>query len=326
MSAEIWGRNLYADDRLPLRIYAVNDSEDGRDIGPMQLAWTLETQDGAVLASGPEAFPAVEYYGREYIEPEVRIPDVLPARKMHAVLRLKLSEGGVVLSENEYGLLLAERSWAACDADCSVRLLDADGLTAPALESIGVDYCKVASVSELCGDPGLCVVSGLMDCSPQDASLLRNFVASGGRLLFLSSDGVAMKVFPEYLTGRIVPTEGDIVVMERKENPVFDGIGPLELRYFNNGRREIPLACRSVLKAVRDDAVTELASQMKIHAYIDGGTPEDRIARIESMRGLTLMRIDDGTGSAVISTMCTDKAVSDPVAGRILANLCRAAE
>ena len=326
VSAEIWGRNLYAGDRLPVRIYAVNDSEDGRDIGPMQLAWTLETQDGAVLASGQEDFPAVDYYGREYIEPEVRIPDVLPARKMHAVLRLKLSEGDAVLSENEYELLLAERSWAACDADCSVRLLDADGLTAPALESIGVDCRKVASVSELCGGTGLCVVSGLMDCSPQDASLLRDFVASGGRLLFLSSDGAAMKVFPEYLTGRIVPTEGDIVVMERKENPVFDGIGPLELRYFNNGRREIPLACRSVLKAVRDDAVTELASQMKIHAYIDGGTPEDRIARIESMRGLTLMRIDDGTGSAVISTMCTDKAISDPVAGRLLANLCRMAE
>ncbi len=60
---------------------------------------------------------------------------------------------------------------------------------------------------------------------------------------------------------------------------------------------------------------------MKIHAYIDGGKPEDRIERIESMRGLTLLGIRDGKGDAIVSTMCTEKATTDPIAGRLLVNL-----
>ena len=158
-------------------------------------------------------------------------------------------------------------------------------------------------------------------CTDEEASLLRAYQAKGGKLLFLNSKEVAKRVYPEYITGWIIPTEGDIVVMERSDAPVFDGIGVLDLRYFNNNRREIPLACTATLKTVRHENITELASQMKIHAYIDGGKPEDRIERIESMRGLTLLGIRDGKGDAIVSTMCTEKAATDPVAGHLLVNL-----
>ena len=73
--------------------------------------------------------------------------------------------------------------------------------------------------------------------------------------------------------------------------------------------------------AVRDEHVTELASQMKIHAYIDDGKPEDRIKRIESMRGLTLLGVTEGAGKAIISTLCTGKAATDPVSGHLLVNM-----
>ena len=95
----------------------------------------------------------------------------------------------------------------------------------------------------------------------------------------------------------------------------------LELRYFNNNKREIPQACTATLKVHRHKNVTELAGQMKIHAYIDGGKPEDRIERIESMRGLTMLQIADGKGEAMISTMCTEKATTDPVAGKLVVNM-----
>ena len=102
---------------------------------------------------------------------------------------------------------------------------------------------------------------------------------------------------------------------------VFDGIGVLELRYFNNNKREIPLACTATLKAARHENVKELAAQMKIHAYIDGGKPEERIARIESMRGLTLLQITDNKGKSLVSTLCTEKATTDPIAGKLLVNM-----
>lgn len=109
--------------------------------------------------------------------------------------------------------------------------------------------------------------------------------------------------------------------MEHDDASVFDGIGVLELRYFNNNKREIPLACTATLKAVRHENVKELAAQMKIHAYIDGGKPEERIARIESMRGLTLLQIADNKGKSLVSTLCTEKATTDPIAGKLLANM-----
>ena len=58
-----------------------------------------------------------------------------------------------------------------------------------------------------------------------------------------------------------------------------------------------------------------------MYCYSDGGKPEDRIERIESMRGLTMLQIADGKGEAMISTMCTEKATTDPVAGKLVVNM-----
>ena len=81
------------------------------------------------------------------------------------------------------------------------------------------------------------------------------------------------------------------------------------------------MACTATLKAARHENVKELAAQMKIHAYIDGGKPEERIARIESMRGLTLLQITDNKGKSLVSTLCTEKATTDPIAGKLLVNM-----
>ena len=88
--------------------------------------------------------------------------------------------------------------------------------------------------------------------------------------------------------------------MERNDAPVFNDIDVLELRYFNNNKREIPQACTATLKVHRHKNVTELAG---------------------SMRGLTMLQIADGKGEAMISTMCTEKATTDPVAGKLVVNM-----
>lgn len=110
----------------------------------------------------------------------------------------------------------------------------------------------VSSIKELLNakqKANLCIISGLKECTDEEAQLLREYQAKGGRLLILNSKEVAHKIYPEYIKGWIIPTEGDIVVMERDDAPVFDGIGVLELRYFNNNKREIPLACTATIKS-----------------------------------------------------------------------------
>ena len=167
----------------------------------------------------------------------------------------------------------------------------------------------------------LCIISGLKECTDEEKEMLRSYQFKGGRLLLLNSKEVAKNIYPEYITNWIIPTEGDIVNMERNDASVFDEIDVLELRYFNNNKRENPLACNATLKVNRNENLIELAGQMKIHAYIDGGKPEDRIRKIDSMRGLTLLQIKDGKGLATVSTMCTEKADTDPIAGRLLVNM-----
>ena len=325
VSAELWGRNLYAGEKLHTRIYVVNDSEDGRDLLPMALNWSIVDEKGKILASRTEQFPAVEYYGRKYIEPAIVMPSVLPSDKMNVKLKLVLVENGQTLSQNEYDLILANKRWniAKVSENKKIVLLDKDN-TSAVLDFLQVKYQKASSVKELVQikrKADLCIISGLKECTDDEKTLLRTYQQKGGKLLLLNSKEIAKKVYPEHITGWIIPTEGDIVVMERDDAPVFDGIGVLDLRYFNNNKREIPLACHATLKANRNENVTELAGQMKIHAYIDGGKPEDRIQKIESMRGLTLLQIKDGKGTATVSTLCTEKADTDPIAGKLLVNM-----
>ena len=204
-----------------------------------------------------------------------------------------------------------------------VVLLDKDGMK-DKLDFLHVKYQMVSSIKELVNSKlkaDLCIISGLTECVDEEKELIRSYQSRGGKLLLLNSKEVAKNIYPEHITGWIIPTEGDIVNMERNDAPVFDGIDVLELRYFNNNKREIPLACNATLKTNRNENLIELAGQMKIHAYIDGGKPEDRIRKIDSMRGFTLLQIKDGKGLTTVSTMCTEKADTDPIAGKLLVNM-----
>lgn len=284
VSAELWGRHFYQGTKLPLRICIVNDHNDGRALAPMRLRWEIVSEVGAVLRSGSIDTPGVDYYGRLWLEPDILLPTIAVPRQ-DVRLRLRLTENGLPVSENEYDILLATKEWAGMP-------LKEDG--------------KVTVVDDSC---------------TLDPALLRKRVEAGENMVFLGCKELAQKVFPEYITGWIIPTEGDIAFMERPEDPVFDGISPLELRYFNSDRPGIPLVCTATLKTLRCPEVRELAGQMKIHAYIDGGSQEDRLRRIDAMRGFPLVEISTGKGHALVCTMCTDKAATDPIAARLLNNM-----
>lgn len=325
VSAELWGRNLYGGDKLPTRIYVVNDREDGTALKPTLLRWEVQDEAGKKLVWGSEELPAVKHYGRYYIEPNIQLPVNLPADKVKAKLVLKLTENGLPVSENEYNLLLARKDWNINQIaeGKKVLLLDKEGMK-DKFDFLHINYQVVSTIKEMVSPKqkaNLCIISGLTECTNEEKEMLRSYQSKGGKLLLLNSKEVAKTIYPEHITGWIIPTEGDIVNMERNDAPVFDGIDALELRYFNNNKREIPLACNATLKVNRNENLIELAGQMKIHAYIDGGKAEDRIRKIDSMRGLTLLQIKDGKGLATVSTMCTEKADTDPIAGRLLVNM-----
>lgn len=314
VSAELWGRHFYAGEKLPVRVCIVNDSDGGRALGECLLRWQIEDSCGTVLTKGAMDTAPVEHYGRLWLEPDIVLPQIASARE-EVRLRLKLFENGCPLSENEYELLLATDGYPEPD-----RL---DGMQfqalapVPELDALGVKYTLVDGLQNANSGAVVCLCCD----SGEDASSVRAFIDGGGSVLFLGTAELAKAVFPEHIRDIISPTEGDICFMERSDDSVFDGIGELELRYFNDNTRSIPLACRHTLRVNRSDSLKELAGQMKIHAYIDGSTQQDRLERIDAMRGLTLFEVRSGKGRALVSTMCTGKAATDPVAARLLANM-----
>ena len=284
VSAELWGRHLYGGAPLTTRFYVVNDREDGSAVQPSVLEWRIVGEGGELLKRGEEHLREIAHYEHFSMEPHITMPEVSKKQTVH--LELTLRENGQDISHNTYALTLAPKTVLPLPSRKDLRIIEGnDTLTA------------------------------------QEVKALRSFIEKGGKALFLGAKEAARQVFPEYITGWIVPSEGDICYMENDDDPVFDGIDDMELRYWNNDLREMPRVCTATLKTVRSTHVDELAGQMKIHAYIDGGKPEDRIQRIEQMRGYTLVRIHAGKGSALVSTLCTEKSSTDPIAAQMLFNL-----
>ena len=87
----------------------------------------------------------------------------------------------------------------------------------------------------------------------------------------------------------------------------------------HDGQTIAALIGNGILRHARRDRLHITGDVLR--GYIDGGKPEDRIERIESMRGLTMLQISDGKGEAIISTMCTEKATTDPIAGKLVVNM-----
>lgn len=308
VSAELWGRHLYSGSPLTTRFYVVNDREDGTAIAQSTLHWQMVDANGETLKQGEEQIRSVAHYEHFFMTPTITMPEV--SRKQTVTLKLQLTENGRQISANEYQLTVAPKTVLTTTKRIAV-LGDGSSLDAVGAGYTAVNLKKLKKVD-------LLVIADVKELSTEDLKAVKAYEQRGGKLLILNSKEAARQLYPEYIQDWIFPTEGDICFMEREDDRVFDGIEPLELRYWNDNQREIPLVCHATLKTKRCPEVEELVGQMKIHSYIDGGRPEDRIRRIDQMRGFPMVRINS---NAIISCLCTEKAATDPIAAQLLINL-----
>jgi hypothetical protein len=322
VSAELWGRNFYAGENIPIRICVVNDLECGRDLNSTVLHWQIESENGKTITRGKAEFPTVKHYKREWITPEIKIPTNIMGNKVKAKLKLRLTELGKEISANEYEILLANKEWTnVADNQKKIVLVD-KGNTAAIFNALNINHkieTDLSSAMNVKAD--LIVLSGLgKGLTDTDYRAVKEYIAKGGKVLLLNAEDASMAIFPEYITGWIKPTEGDIVNMEMPESSVFDGIDLLELRYFNNNKREVPTVCHSALQVKRNDKVEELASHIKIHGYINGDM-QQRSDYVKTIKGFPIIKIKEGKGVVLVSTMAHDKSLTDPVAARLLVNM-----
>jgi beta-galactosidase len=325
VSAELWGRHFYAGEKLPARICVVNDKEDGSDLQATTLSWKLVGKDKNVIAKGNCPVPLVKHYAREWVEPGIIIPANLPFNKAEVQLVLTLKEDNQLVSENEYKVVVAKKEWSESPVSKNKKVVLVDNTAMKdVFDSLKIKYTMAGSVSEaLKLKADLYVFSGInpnSNCSVADIKQIRTLVSNGNKVLLLNSEEATKEMYPEYIKDWIVPTDGDIVNMEIPESPIFDGIDPLELRYFNNNMREIPTVCHAAFKINRNPNVTGLAEQIKIHGYVNAKSMEQRSDYMETIKGFPIVKIKD-SGSVITSVMSLEKAPTDPVAGKLLSNM-----
>lgn len=324
VSAEIWGRHFYAGNRLPLRVCIVNDQENGSMLPASELRWKLVDDKGSVIVSGQLNVPAVKHYGREWLSSSITLPANLPADRINAKLVLELSGGNQLITSNEYDLLLANLQWTRLPAARQKKIVLADLNHSKAiLDHLGVESQAFPTVRDaVAASADLYVFAGLdtaQNCSLQDVQAIRALMATGKKLLFLHSESAAKAAFPQYISGWLTDNEADIANIEIPESPLFNGIAPLELRYFNNEKSELPAVCDRYLTINRSEHTEGLVSHIRIHGYINGDMSQ-RTKFMETIKGFPVVQIRD-KGEAIISTMLHEKALTDPVAGRLLANM-----
>ncbi len=319
VSAELWGRHFFAGEVLPARICIANDLENGRKLKQGMLFWSLQTESGDVLKKGTCNIPEVEHYQRFWTTPEIVIPENLPASKTKAKLKLVLTEEGKQVSANEYDVLLAQKKWVQTNIEKNIVLIDGNGIN-KAFDFVGAKYKTAKNIEiALNAKPDLLVISASKEDENQ-IQKLSDYISKGGKVMILNSEETAKKLFPEYIKDWFKPTEGDIVSMEVPESPLFDGIGTLELRYFNNNIREVPMVCQNAYRINRNPNVEELASHIKIHGYIDGDM-QQRSEKMNSIKGFTLLKITQDKGKVLISSMSHEKTITDPIAAKLLTNM-----
>ena len=311
VSAELFGRHFYAGETVRRRVCIVNDSASRQALPASRLRWQIRSGE-TVLAEGMQDVPPVAYYANQWLDVDIAMPWLTVPRN-DARLNLTLEGSAGLLSENSYDVLLASRSWATgfLDRDLpQTAIFDPKGLY-PELKAIPLKSLKEISRVQ----PTRLIIADLAPFKEPDLAIVRQFVQQGGAVLILGAGKTLQNLLPDRILG-FKAKKGEIVTMHVPESPVFSGLAWRDLAWFEMGAGQIPQACRGVYQVdrIRQDTAI-LADQCDIHGYLK--QPGD----VLEYSGSPLVEIKLGGGRILASEMNLGARNSDPVAGRLLANM-----
>ncbi|HXC35527.1 MAG TPA: glycoside hydrolase family 2 TIM barrel-domain containing protein [Candidatus Acidoferrales bacterium] len=316
VSAELYGRHFYSGTEFAARVCIVNDSEDCRAIPKGRLIWKFR-DDGTVLSTGNVPVPSVAYYKSHWLNVKFKTPENLPASRINGQLVLRLeSDDGKVLSENDYDVVIATPEWALNGSDrlTNIAIWSPGGQPVDSLSDLIMT--RVDSIRAV--DPMNILIIGPLTgntLEPAESSELLQFLSRGGRVLMIHPQSSLVRLVPD-LVKDYKPKVGEIVTMHIPESPVFSGIEPLDIAWFDRGGRRVPIACSGVYQIARDQtAMSALADQCDLHGYLN------EPSQIEKYAGSPLVEIRIGKGHLIASELNFDSASNDPIPRRLLSNI-----
>lgn len=316
VSAELFGRHFYAGAAIRPRVCIVNDVETFSAVPAGQLTWEILSGD-QVLSRGNVSTPAVKYYANHWMTVEIKMPELHSSERVDGKLQLRLEANGVTISENHYDIVIAAPQWAygiLREKHANMFLIDSHHRSSNLLAGIAVTHIgSISAVRQgslvIIGDPQHFAVQR------DEVSAMRGFIGAGGTALLLHPGRILARLFPDQITG-YVRKQGEIVTMRMKESRVFDGLEPLDLSWFEPGRRSVPIACTGVYHMAEGRAdVIALAAQCDIHGYLK------KPADIVHASGTPLVEIRIGKGRLLAVEMNLEAGKLDPIPQRLLTNM-----
>jgi hypothetical protein len=314
VSAELYGRHFYVGSTISRRVCIINDAENYETISNSQLVWEFK-YDGKILSHGRINISPVNYCENGWANVDFKTPKNLPASRVDGQLVLRLESARKILSENNYDVVIATTDWANGGLNVKSNLQLWNPCKSPVKELSGLPVTVVDSIGT--ANPTNALIIANRDgaaMTTSEAGQLRNFVSRGGRVLILHPGCVLADLFPDQVKA-YESKEGEIVTLHIPESPVFSGIEPLDLAWFERGGRQLPIACTGVFQidSTRRD-IAALAWQCDIHGYLYDTSQITRIS------GTPLLEIWFGKGRLLASEMCFEAAKADPIAQRLLMN------
>lgn len=314
-SAELWGRHFFAGDMLNTDITLINDSNRKETLLAPEVRVSVMA-DGEELAGTVLLFDTLRYFETMVRTLSLRLPENPAKDRTEAKLVMKVFDNGRFISENEYDILIGSRKWGMGNGPAEICCFADDAETKALSEHYRIPVQACSSPAELpdpaAGSGKRLIVS--RQVSEEEAVGIYKFAAAGGTVVLLGQ-----KELPQALTGgqKIPFTEHrqEIVTMNVPESEVFDGMEPLDLSWFGDGRH-IPYAALgrySVDRFSREICV--LAETLEWHGYIS--KPTD----YKEFGGTPLFSMKIGKGNLVVSALRTDAVGFDPVASRLTGNL-----
>jgi hypothetical protein len=191
-------------------------------------------------------------------------------------------------------------------------ILDADSQAKDLATFYGLKFSTVSSVAEIKDINSILIVAD--PAKVPDYQAIEQFVKQGGKALLLNNRQRVVDLLPDHVKG-YKAYRHEIVTMNVKEYILFDGLEPLDMAWFTDGR-EVPYVAHGRFAVDRfSPEVTALAETLEWHGYLQ--KPSDYKGR----GGVPLFEVSLGKGKILVSELRVDAVSFDPINGRIIGNL-----
>ncbi|MCK5563985.1 MAG: DUF1080 domain-containing protein [Planctomycetes bacterium] len=314
-SAELWGRHFYAGSNIDTDVTLINDSEDLAALENAKVVCEI-VYENDILATKTITFKTLDYYDTAKQKLSFKIPAKLPKPRIDAKLVLRVKSQGKQVSKNQYDITIAQKDWSVDKknkAKGKYYILKNDKDAAKLTKFYGIRTTKISKIGQLAGKRGTFILTGF-DKTPDGYEKITDFVTAGGNAILLDNRQAVIKLLPDTVSN-YKDYRHEIVTINVEESSVFDGIEPLDMSWFSDGRK-VPYVANGRYSVDRfSPDVTVLTETLKWHGYIK--SPLD----YRELGGTPLFAVKVGQGNILVSQVRYDAIEFDPIAARLLLNI-----